>query len=253
MKSNSPKLPLKEALRSKKMLSAHAEREAQDTGYKTYSVYVYEAPVRAWHWINALAIFILMATGYLIGKPLPTMDGEAYNQFTMGYLRFTHFAAAYVFTIGVFVRIYWAFVGNSYARQIFVIPIFEKEWWHELWYTIRWYLFLEPQGAKKYIGHNPVAQVMMFFFFVILSIGMLLTGWALYSEPEGAGSVSSLLFGWVLTLLGGSADVHAWHRLGMWLMLCFALAHIYAAVREDILSKQALVSTMISGWRMFKS
>lgn len=26
------------------------------------AVYVYEAPIRAWHWINAAAIFVLMAT-----------------------------------------------------------------------------------------------------------------------------------------------------------------------------------------------
>ncbi len=34
------------------------------------TVYVYEAPVRLWHWVNALAILVLMVTGYLIGSPL---------------------------------------------------------------------------------------------------------------------------------------------------------------------------------------
>jgi Ni/Fe-hydrogenase 1 B-type cytochrome subunit len=27
---------------------------------------------------------------------------------------------------------------------------------------------------------------------------------------------------------------------------------VYAALREDIMSRQSLVSTMLSGWRMFK-
>ena len=36
------------------------------------SVYVYEAPVRIWHWINAAAITVLALTGYFIGSPLPT-------------------------------------------------------------------------------------------------------------------------------------------------------------------------------------
>ena len=39
------------------------------------SVYVYEAPVRLWHWVNALAITVLAVTGYFIGKPLPKMPG----------------------------------------------------------------------------------------------------------------------------------------------------------------------------------
>jgi len=30
------------------------------------------------------------------------------------------------------------------------------------------------------------------------------------------------------------------------------MVHIYAAIREDIMSKQSMVSTMISGFRMFK-
>ena len=33
--------------------------------------------VRAWHWINALAIVVLAVTGYFIGSPLPSMPGEA--------------------------------------------------------------------------------------------------------------------------------------------------------------------------------
>ena len=32
--------------------------------------YVYEAPVRLWHWINAACILVLAVTGYLIGSPL---------------------------------------------------------------------------------------------------------------------------------------------------------------------------------------
>jgi Ni/Fe-hydrogenase 1 B-type cytochrome subunit len=28
--------------------------------------------------------------------------------------------------------------------------------------------------------------------------------------------------------------------------------HVYAAIREDIMSRQSMVSTMLSGWRLFK-
>lgn len=72
------------------------------------SVYVYEAPVRVWHWINALAITVLCVTGYLIGSPLPSVSGEASDHFLMGYIRFAHFAAGYVFAIGLAGRVYWA-------------------------------------------------------------------------------------------------------------------------------------------------
>jgi Ni/Fe-hydrogenase 1 B-type cytochrome subunit len=40
--------------------------------------------------------------------------------------------------------------------------------------------------------------------------------------------------------------------MGMWLIVIFAMAHIYAAIREDIKGRQSVVSTMISGFRTFK-
>jgi len=32
----------------------------------------------------------------------------------------------------------------------------------------------------------------------------------------------------------------------------FVIVHIYAAIREDIMGRQSIVSTMISGYRTFK-
>jgi len=215
------------------------------------SVYVYEAPLRLWHWINALAILVLCITGYFIGSPLPSLPGEASQHFLMGYIRFAHFAAGYILAVGFIGRVYWAFVGNHHARQMFILPLFNKEWWGEVLYELRWYLFLEKE-PNKYIGHNPLAQLAMFFFMVFGTTFMIITGFALYAEGTGMGSWQDQLFGWVIPLFGQSQDVHTYHHLGMWAMVIFVMIHIYAAVREDIMSRQSLVSTMISGHRMFK-
>ena len=59
-------------------------------------------------------------------------------------------------------------------------------------------------------------------------------------------------FGWVFAVYGDSMFVHTVHRINMWVIVCFSVIHIYVAVREDIMSRQSLVSTMISGWRYFK-
>lgn len=227
---------------------------AQDlaTLRKRTSVYVYEAPVRLWHWLNALAILTLIITGYFIGAPLPSMQiGEATQQFVFGYIRFAHFAAAQLLTVGFFGRIYWAFVGNHHAKQMFYIPIFKKVWWSEVFFELRWYLFLEAE-PKKYVGHNPLAQAAMFFFMTLGITFMLLTGWALYAEGAGRGSWPDLAMGWLLGLVGNSQTLHTLHHLGMWAIVVFMIIHIYAAIREDIMSRQSMVSTMISGHRTFK-
>lgn len=235
------------------LTEAGAREEDRRTARKITSVYVYEAPLRLWHWVNALAIFTLCVTGYFIGSPPPTpLGGEAYETFWFGYIRFAHFTAGYVLALGFLARIYWAVVGNHHARQLFYLPFWSGQWWREVWFELRWYLFLE-ELPKKYIGHNPLAQLAMFCFITLGLTFMIFTGFALYGEGTQDGSWAHTLFtSWMLPLFGQSQILHTWHHLGMWWIVIFMIIHIYVAVREDIMSRQSIVSTMISGHRTFK-
>jgi Ni/Fe-hydrogenase 1 B-type cytochrome subunit len=38
----------------------------------------------------------------------------------------------------------------------------------------------------------------------------------------------------------------------MWSIVIFAIIHVYAAVREDILSRQSTISSIVSGERVFR-
>ncbi|MCA0847079.1 Ni/Fe-hydrogenase, b-type cytochrome subunit [Salipiger thiooxidans] len=216
------------------------------------SVFVYEWPVRLWHWVNAALIMTLIVTGWFIASPLPTMNfAEATHQFVMGYNRFIHFACGQLLTVAFAGRVYWALVGNHHSRQLFYVPVWRKAWWKEVMHELRWYAFLEDV-PKKYVGHNPLAQVAMFFFMTIGITFMLLTGWALYAEGAGQGSLPDMVMGWLIGLVGNTQILHGLHHLGMWFIVIFMMIHIYAAIREDIMSRQSMVSTMISGHRTFK-
>ena len=217
----------------------------------TGNVYVFEVPVRVWHWAHALAITTLAITGYLIANPLPSISGEASDSFLMGNIRLIHFSAAMVFAVGLFVRFYWAIVGNHFARHLFIVPVWSGNFWSRLWHEVKMYNFLTRKVAK-YRGHNPLAQLAMFFMFLLPLLFAIATGFALYAEGAGMESAWYWWFGWVFAVLGDSMTVHTLHRINMWIIVCFSLIHIYVAVREDIMSRQSLVSTMISGWRYFK-
>ncbi len=236
-------------------MTVHESLTASDshgeTAVERQSVYVYEAPVRIWHWVNAFAIFTLALTGYFIGSPLPSVPGEASANFLMGYIRFTHFAAGQVLAVFLLLRIYWAFVGNVHARQIFYVPFWKGQYWKEWWHEVKWYTFLTSK-PKKYVGHNPLAQFTMFLVFTLPLVFMVVTGFALYSEGAGRDSWEYALFGWVFSIFPNSQDLHTYHHLGMWVILLFVMVHIYVAVREDIMSRQSIISSMISGERMFK-
>jgi Ni/Fe-hydrogenase 1 B-type cytochrome subunit len=81
---------------------------------------------------------------------------------------------------------------------------------------------------------------------------MVFTGFALYAEGAGLDSWQHMLFGWVITLAGNTQNLHTIHHAGMWVMGIFVMVHIYTAVREDIMSRQTLISTMVNGIRIFK-
>lgn len=231
-------------------MSVKSETAVDETAAGT-TVYVYEAPVRLWHWVSALSIVVLAVTGYLIASPLPSVSGEASDHFVMGYIRFAHFAAAYVFAIGYGARVYWAVVGNRNARQIFMFPpIFNGDWWAGMLQEIRWYSFLVKR-PRKYVGHNPLALLFMFIAITLGGLFMIVTGFAMYGE--GAQSWSHALFtSWVIPLFGQSQDVHTWHHMAAWGIVWFIILHVYAAIREDIMSPQTMVSAIISGYRSFR-
>ena len=222
--------------------------------HKDGAVYVFEAPVRIWHWVMAIAMVGLAVTGYFIGAPLPAVQGEASEHFMMGYIRFAHFACAYVFTIFFVLRVYWAFVGNKFAREMFLVPasLLKAEFWGGFIDQLLYYAFLKQSG-RGYNGHNPMAAMAMFFMYTLGTVFMIFTGFALYGEGTGMNSWQYKLFSsWVIPLFGQSQDVHTWHHVGMWYLVLFSMVHMYMVVREDIFQKETVISTMINGWRVPK-
>ena len=87
-------------------------------------VYVWELPVRIYHWLNALCVLVLTVTGILIAHP-PAFASvtEASFSYWFGINRFIHFATAYVFFFNFAFRIYWGFVGNQFSDWRNFLPL----------------------------------------------------------------------------------------------------------------------------------
>ena len=227
---------------------------ASALGGSPNAVYVWEAPVRLWHWLMALAMVVLAVTGYFIGSPLPSVPGEASANFVMGYIRFIHFSAGYIFAVIFVMRVYWALVGNKYSRGLFALPVklFSPGWWKGLIDLLPYYAFIRDK-RYVYLGHNPLAMVAMFVMFVLGSIFMICTGLALYGEGAGMASWQFRYFtAWVQPWIGDSQALHTWHHLGMWYLVVFAIIHVYLVIREDVYLHETVISTMINGWRVPK-
>jgi len=221
------------------------------TGGPLEHVYVYAAPVRLWHWLTVVLFAMLAVTGYFIGAPPPAIGGEATHSFLFGWIRTIHFVSAMLLIVAFVVRIYWAFVGNSHTRAIFLPPLWSVAFWRGLFGDIRSYLFLGGE-EERWVGHNPLALAGMFFIFTLGMFVIIFTGLGLYAQAYGWGSGWMNAFGWVTTLLGTPQAVRTVHHLAMWYVLLFAVIHIYMAFREDIMGETSILGAMSNGIRMFK-
>src|SRR5512147_1038560 len=163
-------------------------------------VYVWELPVRLYHWVNAAAVLTLAATGYLIGNPLAiSYSHEAYQQYWFGTVRFAHFVAAFVFFFNFLVRIYWGFAGNRFARWRNFLPL-RREQWREIGDVLRVDILQTSARGRISLGHNALAGLVYFLSFLAF-LFQAVTGFALYSGMSR--SLLPRLFHFVVPLLGG--------------------------------------------------
>jgi Ni/Fe-hydrogenase 1 B-type cytochrome subunit len=169
----------------------------------------------------------------------------------MGYIRMIHFISAMIFAVAFLVRIYWAFVGNHSSRAIFIPPVWNGSWWRGLFDQMAYYLFLKNE-SELWVGHNPLAQIAMFAMYTLGTLFIIVTGFALYAQQWGWGTTPMNLMGWVFVLFGDPQQVRTLHHLAMWYLVLFAIVHVYMVFREDIMSGQSVIGTMINGIRMWK-
>ncbi|HVN19896.1 MAG TPA: Ni/Fe-hydrogenase, b-type cytochrome subunit [Dongiaceae bacterium] len=220
--------------------------EASQPGAVFQRVYVWELPVRLYHWVNAACVVVLCVTGYLIGKPLAiTYSSEAYQQYWFGTVRFLHFVTAFIFFFNFLVRIYWGFVGNKYARWNNFLPL-RREQWRETVNVLKVDV-LQAHGQRLVtIGHNALAGIIYFLSFLAF-LFQALTGFALYSSMSH--SWLPRMFAWITPLMGGDFAVRQWHHVFMWFFILFVLVHVYLVFYHDYIEGRGTTSSMVGGWK----
>jgi Ni/Fe-hydrogenase 1 B-type cytochrome subunit len=212
-------------------------------------IYVWRLPVRFYHWINALCIVALFVTGMYIAAPvLSPALGEAVWSKGMGWWRYVHFSAAFVFIANFLFRMYWALFGDDkYARFAGFRP-WSPTWWGKPFREqLESYLFLRSD-EPNYVAHNPVAALANFVFIFCGSTFMIFSGLAMYGE-NNPGGFSNIWFGWLIPLFGGSYTLHFVHHLFAWIFPIYVIMHLYAVFRHDVVDRTSVTSSMITGYK----
>ena len=216
-------------------------------------IYVWELPVRIYHWVNVLVLLVLIVTGFYIGNPLALMSGkEASEVYTMGWFRYLHFAAAYIFFFNFVFRIYWGFNGNKYANWKQFIPT-TQAFWKELKTVLKMDILLMKGNKEERehltIGHNALAGLTYFGTFLAFLL-QCLTGFGLYASM--ASWWFPKLFAWVPFVLGGEILTRQIHHWTMWFFILFAVIHVYLVFYHDYVEGRGEISSMGGGWKFIE-
>jgi Ni/Fe-hydrogenase 1 B-type cytochrome subunit len=216
-------------------------------GEEVMPIYVWDLVVRWTHWLIFLSILVLSVTGFLIGHPLLVAPGRAEDHFITGTMRAVHFWGAIVFTLAVLSRILWMFVGPPHAGWRQFLPV-AKSRRKGFVGTLKFYLFMlrKPPAA---IGHNPVAGAAYTLVFTLYLV-MIGTGLGMYALSAAVGSPMRG-FAFFVPLFGGTAMVRWIHHVVMWLLLGFAVHHVYSGGLVSVVAPPFTMDSIISGWKWF--
>jgi len=219
---------------------------AQITKTAMHPVYVWQLPVRLYHWVNALSIVILSVTGYIIGDPPAIQSAaEASYSYWFGTVRAVHFITAYVFFFNFVIRIYWGFAGNRFANWRNFVP-YTKRHWLDMWDIIRVDILQVKCENNPNLGHNALASFTYFLTFLAFLL-QVLTGFGIYAAMSH--SWLATLFAWVPSILGGDIVTREIHHILMWFFILFSLVHVYLVFYHDYIERNGTTSSMIGGWK----
>ncbi len=213
-------------------------------------VYVWEIPVRFFHWINAICIVILCITGYIIGDPPAVQHGnEAIYNYWFGWVRMIHLVTAMIFVVNFIVRVYWSFVGNKFARWSNFIPL-RKSQWRSIFQTIKVDILLLSKNPVYDIGHNSLAATTYLGLFILIILQSL-TGFMMMFVTSN--NIFAPVTTWGLFELNGFFVVRYIHHALMWLFILFSIIHIYLVFYHDYIERNGIASSMIGGWKFIRA
>lgn len=230
-----------------------AVEKAAETGESRHSgwirVEVWPLSLRLQHWANFILILAMTITGYYILNPFfgPAAQGTPEkSEFLMGWIRYIHFVSAFLWMGLAVTRLATTFFSKD--RQVswrVMWPLNSKEDLRNMWGTVKHYLFLDrKEEAPLYLHHNALQQLTYTGVYA-MCILQILTGlsmfgmyhrtnwfWGLISEPA---------------YLIGIPYMRVIHTIIMFILWAFVIAHIYLAVRADILERRGGISAMFNG------
>ena len=194
------------------------------------TVKVHPLFVRATHWVNAIAILIMIGSGWHIYNNHPIIEGFQFPRWAVlggdpeltyklnkdvgfGNALLWHFSAMWLFFLnGTAALIYGFATGRLQSRWL---PIRPAEVWHDFREALRFHLAHEDQRI-----YNAVQKLSY--------VGVLLA--ALLVFASGLAIWKPVQFSWLTALFYDFQGARLAHFIGMSLIVLFLLVHVTLAL-----------------------
>jgi Ni/Fe-hydrogenase b-type cytochrome subunit len=226
---------------SKSMSAQVIEFESAKNGETVKAVYEHPWPVRFSHWVNTIALFVMVGSGLQIFRAFPSFGTKipqkdllnwpkafAIGGWLGGGLQW-HLTFMWIYlATGLFYLAYQIFSGNY--RQVLFVP---KDI-PGVWPMARRYFLFGPKPPVTE-AYNPL-QKLAYTSAILLGLLSVLTGLVVWKPIQ---------FSWLAWLMGGFHLARVWHFVVMWAILLFVLGHLVMV----ILHGWDNFMSMLTGWK----
>jgi Ni/Fe-hydrogenase 1 B-type cytochrome subunit len=154
----------------------------------------------------------------------------------MSYVRYIHFVAGYILAVALILKIY-GFIINR-GDRLFPRP-WTKLYWTGIVDLLKHYTFLQA-GHKPYL-RNSMARTSYVFVYLMILV-QVITGFAMYYAIDPNRTLAKM-FMW----FGDEYMLHIIHHIVTWVLILFAIVHVYLAIRADFMEIDGEISSMFSG------
>jgi Ni/Fe-hydrogenase 1 B-type cytochrome subunit len=207
------------------------------------AVYVWQYPLRLFHWGMVISIGVLSFTGYYIHDPF--IVGQVNHPFMMGWFRFVHETFGMLFIALFLMRIYLFFAGNRWVGWRQYVPLRAAQW-KEMWEMIKFYAFIRPTPISK-IGHNAIAALSYLGVYSLVVVemvtGLVMFNWLRHSPILGP------LVGWIPRFIS-FPNLRLIHFLLMFVFISFGVFHVHLCMLISREEKRGLMDSIFIGYKV---
>jgi len=213
------------------------------------------------HWVVAISMVVAVVTGLYIGHPYyQSMIAEpAATKYVMAWNRWAHFIVAIIFDVSSIVVAYLYFFSRFEKPYKKILPTGKNI---SEFVAVLVNLLTFNRTKKFDSSHADSFNTVYFLIFHLLLAWMLLTGLQLYVHglESGLSSIGSwwpamlhLVTDWTVPVTGGTyMDVRISHHITMYIIIAWAMFHIYYQVWRTIFWQEGDISIAFGGSKYVK-